>query len=86
MRDNIDMDILEELLSIGGLGIQYCVKSERAYAHLHEVDNGLMMVPYAEFNEKYNQRDIDARQKMRTLINSDANRVTRVFSTLVKEN
>ncbi len=86
VRDNIDMDILEELLSIGGLGIQYCVKSERAYAHLHEVDNGLMMVPYAEFNAKYNQRDIDARQKMRTLINSDANRVTRVFSTLVKEN
>lgn len=86
VRDNIDMDILEDLLSIGGLGIQYCVKSERAYAHLHEVDNGLMMVPYAEFNAKYNQRDIDARQKMRTLINSDANRVTRVFSTLVKEN
>lgn len=86
VRDNIDMDILEELLFIGGLGIQYCVKSERAYAHLHEVDNGLMMVPYAEFNEKYNQRDIDARQKMRTLIDSDANRVTRVFSTLVKEN
>lgn len=86
VRDNIDMDILEELLFIGGLGIQYCVKSERAYAHLHEVDNGLMTVPYAEFNEKYNQRDIDARQKMRTLIDSDANRVTRVFSTLVKEN
>lgn len=85
VRDNIDMDILEELLFIGGLGIQYCVKSERAYAHLHEVDNGLMMVPYAEFNEKYNQRDIDARQKIRTLIDSDANRVTRVFSTLVKE-
>lgn len=85
VRDNIDMDILEDLLFIGGLGIQYCVKSERAYAHLHEVDNGLMMVPYAEFNEKYNQRDIDARQKMRTLIDSDANRVTRVFSTLVKE-
>lgn len=85
VRDNIDMDILEELLFIGGLGIQYCVKSERAYAHLHEMDNGLMMVPYAEFNEKYNQRDIDARQKMRTLIDSDANRVTRVFSTLVKE-
>ncbi len=30
-RDNIDMDILEELLSLGGLGIQYCIKSELAY-------------------------------------------------------
>ena len=27
VRDNIDMDILTELLSLGGLGIQYCIKS-----------------------------------------------------------
>ena len=26
VRDNIDMEILEELLSLGGLGIQYCLK------------------------------------------------------------
>ena len=26
VRDNIDFDILEELLSLGGLGIQYCIK------------------------------------------------------------
>lgn len=25
VRDNIDVDILEELLSLGGLGIQYCI-------------------------------------------------------------
>ena len=30
VRDNIDMDILEELLSLCGLGIQYCIKSDRA--------------------------------------------------------
>lgn len=29
VRDNVDVDILEELLSLGGLGIQYCIKSER---------------------------------------------------------
>lgn len=82
VRDNIDLDILEELLSLGGLGIQYCIKSELAYAHLHEEADALRIVPYAEFNEKYNQRDISARQKMRELIDSDANRVTKVFSTL----
>lgn len=27
VKDNIDVDILEELLSLGGLGIQYCLKS-----------------------------------------------------------
>lgn len=85
VRDNIDIDILEELLSLGGLGIQYCIKSELAYSKLHEVEDGLLTVQYAEFNEKYNQRDITARQKMRKLVDSDANRVTKVFSTLFKE-
>lgn len=82
VRDNIDMDILEELLSLGGLGIQYCIKSELAYTKLHEVPDSLVTVDYTEFNEKYNQRDITARQKMRELVDSDANKVTKVFSTL----
>ena len=85
VRDNIDMDILEELLSLGGLGIQYCIKSELAYSKLHEVADGLQTVEYTEFNEKYNHRDITARQKMRELVDSDANSVTKVFSTLFKE-
>lgn len=85
VKDNIDMDILEELLSLGGLGIQYCIKSELAYSKLNEVEGGLLTVQYAEFNEKYNQRDITARQKMRELVDSDANRVTKVFSTLFEE-
>lgn len=82
VRDNIDMDILEELLSLGGLGIQYCIKSEFAYSKLHELPDGLVSVDYAEFNEKYNQRDVTARAKMRELVDSEANKVTKVFSTL----
>lgn len=83
VRDNIDVDILEELLSLGGLGIQFCIKSERAYAQLHEQMEGLLPVEYSEFNERYNIRDVTARRKMRDLVNSDENRVTRVFSTLL---
>lgn len=82
VRDNIDMDILEELLSLGGLGIQYCIKSELAYSRLHEIKQEMIAVDYSEFNNKYNQRDITARKNMHDLINSDANKVTRVFSTL----
>lgn len=85
VRDNIDMDILEELLSLGGLGIQYCIKTEPAYSKLQEIEGSLQTVSYVEFNEKYNQRDISARQKMRELIDSDANKVTKVFSTLFEE-
>ena len=84
VRDNIDIEILEELLSLGGLGIQYCIKSELAYSKLAEVKEGLISVDYSEFNEKYNKRDISARKKMRELVDSDANKVTNVFSTLIE--
>ena len=83
VRDNVDVDILEELLSLGGLGTQYCVKTEKAYGQLREVNDGLLSVSYSEFNDKYNQRDVEARQNMRDLIDSDANTVTNVFSTLL---
>lgn len=82
VRDNIDVDILEELLSLGGLGIQYCIKTELAYSKLREIEEELSAVNYAEFNEKYNSRDITARKNMRDLVDSDANKVTNVFSTL----
>ena len=82
VRDNVDIEILEELLSLGGLGIQYCIKSELAYAKLTEIADDLISVDYSEFNEKYNERDISARKKMRELVDSDANKVTNVFSTL----
>lgn len=81
VRDNIDIEILEELLSLGGLGIQYCLKSELAFSKLREIDE-ILPVDYTGFNDKYNKRDIEARNKMRDLVDSDANKVTKVFSTL----
>ena len=82
VRDNIDIDILEELLSLGGLGIQYCIKSEKAYSQLKEIGDDLSTVEYEELNAKYNERDSKARQNMRGLVDSDANMVIKVFSTL----
>lgn len=83
VRDNIDVDILEELLSLGGLGIQYCIKSERGYSQLKEIKKDLCKVEYEEFNERYNRRDAEARKNMRELVDSEANKVTNVFSTLL---
>lgn len=85
VRDNVDMDILEELLSLGGLGIQYCIKSKNAYSKLTELKDELLSVDYSEFNEKYNKRDSEARDKMRILINSETNKVNNVFSTLIRK-
>lgn len=83
VRDEIDVEILEELLSLGGLGIQYCIKSEKAYSMLQELKMDCISVEYDEFNENYNHRDIIARRKMRELIDSDKNKVSNVFSTLL---
>lgn len=83
VRDEIDVDILEELMMLGGLGIQYCIKTEKAYSKLIELKEEMIAVNYREFNRKYNERDISARENMRQLINSDRNSVTKVFSTLV---
>ena len=83
VRDEIDVDILEELLFLGDLGIQYCIKSEKGYANLHELESELLPASFADFNDKYNERDIAARENMRKLIDSDDNKVTKVFSTLI---
>ena len=83
VRDEIDVDILEELMMLGGLGIQYCIKTEKAYSKLAELKEEMITVNYQEFNQKYNERDICARENMRQLIDSDKNKVTKVFSTLI---
>lgn len=83
MRDNVDISILEELLSLGGLGIQYCIKSELAFSKLVEIGQDIIPVEYEEFNNKYNERDINARRKMKELIESDENKLTRVFSNII---
>lgn len=84
VRDNIDIAILEELLALGGLGIQYCIKSELAYSKLHEEKSEMFSVNYDEFNPKYNLRDVTARNNMKELVDSDANKVINVFSTLLE--
>lgn len=85
VKDNVDLDILEKLLFLGGLGIQYCIKTEKAYSHLKEIPNSVLPVDYTEFNEKYNFRDAQARKNMKDLIESDENKVEKVFSTLFEE-
>jgi len=69
-------------MQLGGLGIQWCIKTEKAYQHLKKTEE-IIPVDYHEFNAKYNERDTNARINMKTLIDSDKNKVEKVFSTLV---
>ena len=83
MRDEIDLCILEELFHMGDLGIQYCLKSPKAFQALAEDAASLEIVDYNVFNEKYNIRDRSARIAMKELIDSEKNKIADVFSTLL---
>lgn len=83
VRDEIDICILEELFRMGDLGIQYCLKSERAFKALTEDVQSLEAVDYHTFHEQFNLRDQAARQAMKKLIDSEKNKVKDVFSTLL---
>ena len=85
MRDEVDVSILEELLSLGGLGIQYCLKTRRAFDAIVELPGSPQTVDFAEFNAKYNARDAAARENMERLINGPTNLARRVLSVLLGE-
>lgn len=70
-------------MCLGNLGIQYCIKTELAFSHLKEDKKSLIEVDYSEYNPKYITRDFEARIKIKELINSEENRVEKVFSTLI---
>lgn len=83
VHDEVDIDILEELLMLGGLGIQFCLKSERAFAAVEKVPGYPLPVDYREYNAKYDQRDRMARNRMDELIAGPRNAALKVMSTLV---
>ena len=83
VHDEIDVDILEELLMLGDLGVQYCLKSERAFAAIERVEGYPKEVDYAMFNPRYSERDRIARDRMDMLIAGPRNRAEKVMSTLV---
>lgn len=84
VHDEIDIDILEELLMLGGLGIQYCLKTEKAFAAIKREEDGFPMpILYSDFNEHYSSRDRLAREKMDDLIAGPSNAAIKVMSTLV---
>lgn len=85
VRDEVDIEILEPLLSLGELGVQYCLKSEKAFEHIRYAGDDPEIVSYLEYNVKYNERDARARSRMRELIDSDENKLTQVFSTIIRE-
>lgn len=83
VRDEVDISILPDLLKLGDLGIQYCLKSEKAFQALKEEHSALKEVEFSKANPQYIQRDRTVREAMYALINSDENKIDKVFSKLI---
>lgn len=85
VRDEVDANILEELLMLGDLGVQYCCKTEKAFSRLTEQMGSPTPVEYTMYNPMYVERDTSARVAMKRLIDSDRNNLSLVFSDIVRE-
>ena len=84
VRNNIGVDFLGELLRLGSLGIQYFLRTERAFAALAEIEAEKESVDAAEWYGRYNRRDRDARSKMYDIIENDPrNDLSRTFKDVL---
>ena len=84
VRNNIGVDFLGELLSLGNFGIQYFVQSKKAFSALRELDEKKEFVQAVVYYDRYNQRDSAARSKMYELIENDPrNKLDKTFKDIV---
>lgn len=86
VRDEVDAGCMERLLTLGDFGIQYAVKSSKAYANLRPLADLKRSVSVSDYHSAYENRDSSARERMRALIaDPDFNRLERLFSDIVRE-
>jgi len=71
---------------LGDFGIQYVVKSPKAYANLRQLPDLKESVVFDAHHAAYAARDVSAREKMRELIaDPEFNRLERLFSDVIRE-
>ena len=86
VRGEVDADCLADLLKLGGFGIQYVLKSPRAYEHLRALPGLRQPVEFAPHHASYETRDSESRRKMHELIaDPQFNRLARLFNDLIRE-
>ena len=79
VRDNLDLDTLNKLISSNILGIQYHLNSQKAFDNL--IEKEVIPVDFNVFNDKYNARDLNIRR----FINSNEYDYKNVFSRLLEK-
>ena len=86
VQNQLDVSVLEEMLSLGDLGVQYFFQSQKAFAALREVEDAKEPVASDPYKLKFDRRDQEARERMVALAyDQKRNPLLRTFDDLLKE-
>lgn len=83
VRDELDAALLQEALKLGDLGIQYCIKSPKAFERIHRSFDPIEEVSKDIYLERYNTRDSNARKNLYELMDSEKNTLMDTFSKYI---
>jgi len=83
VRDELDASLLNEALKLGDLGIQYCIKSQKAFEKINRKFEPIENVSKDIYLGKYNIRDNRARRSLYELMDSEKNTLQDTFSKYI---
>ena len=86
VQNQLDVSVLEEMLSLGELGVQYFFQTPRAFAALGEIEDAKERVSADQYKDKFDRRDQEARERMVALAYDEKrNPLRRTFDNLLEE-
>jgi len=85
VRDGLNRNLINKCFHLGDLGIQYFIKSKKAFDKLEKEYKPISSVSYEIYNAKYNLRDKKAREELNKIEYSDENDLSDVFSNYIKD-
>ena len=86
VRGQLDVSALERMLKLGDLGVQYFFKSEKSFGRLREIESEKERVSASVYRGRYDERDRDARNRMRSIAyDPELNPVRITFRELLED-
>lgn len=88
IRDEVDINLLDEIMRQGKLGYQIFLQSQKAFDNIKEIDmcteGYYKEVNFERYNDLYNSRDSKARNYVANLIDSERNTLTNTIENYLK--
>lgn len=86
VQNQLDVSVLEEMLSLGEFGVQNFFQTPRAFATLKEIEDEKEFVASDAYKDKFDHRDQEARERMVALAyDPKRNPLRRTFDNLLEE-